>query len=70
MSKNPNIVIVGSFNVDITCYAERLPRHGETVFLDDVSIDDVERALGRRVVVVEQDGYCLADALFAQEEGE
>ena len=45
-------------------------RHGETVFLDDVSIDDVERALGRQVVVVEQDGYCLADALFAREEGE
>lgn len=45
-------------------------RHGETIFLDDVSIEDVERALGRRVVVVEQDGYCLADALFEQQEGE
>ena len=25
------IFVAGSFNVDITCYAPRIPRHGETV---------------------------------------
>ena len=38
-------------------------RHGERVFLDDVSLDDVERALGVPVIPVEQDGYELLDAM-------
>lgn len=37
-------------------------RHGETVFLDDLTVADVERALNVRVVQVPQDG---AELLFA-----
>lgn len=36
--KQAKIVVVGSFNVDITGYAERLPRNGETVFGRSVSM--------------------------------
>ena len=38
-------------------------RAGERVFLDDVSLDDVERELGVPVTAVEQDGYELLDAM-------
>lgn len=38
-------------------------RSGERVFLDDVSLDDVERELGVPVVPVAQDGYELLDAI-------
>jgi len=38
-------------------------RAGERVFLDDVSVDDVERELGVRVAAVAQDGYELLDAM-------
>lgn len=38
MSCSNKIFILGSFNVDITCYAERLPRHGETVFGSSVNM--------------------------------
>ena len=38
-------------------------RAGERVFLDDVSLDDVERELGVPVVPVAQDGYELLDAM-------
>ena len=38
-------------------------RSGERVFLDDVSVDDVERALGVPVTAVEQAGYELLDAM-------
>ena len=33
-----NIVVLGSFNVDVTGYAPRLPRNGETVFGDAVTM--------------------------------
>lgn len=39
-------------------------RSGERVFLDDVTVDDVERALNVQVTVVGQDGYELCDAMF------
>ena len=39
-------------------------RSGERVFLDDVTVDDVERELGVSVVAVAQDGYDLCDAMF------
>ena len=39
-------------------------RHGGDVFLDDISVEDVERELKRPVTVVEVDGYSLADAIF------
>lgn len=48
-------------------------RAGERVFLDDVTVDQVEAALGVPVTVVEaEDGFALADALLerdAPEEG-
>lgn len=39
-------------------------RHGDTVFLDDVTIEDVERELNVKAVVVQNDGYDLLDALL------
>ena len=42
-------------------------RAGERVFLDDVSLDDVERELGVPVTAVEQDGYELLDAMCGLE---
>ena len=39
-------------------------RHGETVFLDDVSLDDVERELGVAPTVVPQDGRELLKAVL------
>ena len=38
-------------------------RSGERVFLDDVTLDDVEEALGVPVIPVAQDGYELLDAM-------
>ncbi len=38
-------------------------RAGERVFLDDVTLDDVERELGVAVIPVAQDGYELLDAM-------
>ena len=38
-------------------------RSGERVFLDDVSLDDVERELGVSAIPVAQDGYELLDAI-------
>ena len=42
-------------------------RAGERVFLDDVSLDDVERELGVPVIPVAQDGYELLDAICGVE---
>ncbi len=39
-------------------------RHGETVFLDDVTVKDVEQELDVKAVVVPNDGYALLDALL------
>ncbi len=39
-------------------------RHGEPVFLDDVTVKEVEDALGVKAVVVPNDGYELLDALL------
>ena len=44
-------------------------RAGERVFLDDVSLDDVERELGVPVTPVAQDGYELLDAICGIEVG-
>ncbi len=43
-------------------------RHGEGVFLDDVTLEQVSRALGRPVEVSETDGYSLADVIFRKGE--
>ncbi len=42
-------------------------RHGEGVFLDDVTLDELSAALGRRVQVSETDGWSLAAAIFERE---
>ena len=42
-------------------------RAGERVFLDDVSLDDVERELGIPVTAVAQDGFELLDAVCGLE---
>jgi putative radical SAM enzyme (TIGR03279 family) len=41
-------------------------RHGEDVFLDDVSLQDLERALGVPVQPVEQDGAALLRAMLGK----
>ncbi|MCR5826395.1 MAG: DUF512 domain-containing protein [Oscillospiraceae bacterium] len=43
-------------------------RHGEGVFLDDVTLAQLSQALGRPVVVSETDGYSLVDTIFAKGE--
>lgn len=44
-------------------------RHGEDVFLDDVTLEDVKRELGVEVIPVNQDGFDLCDAIFEIREG-
>ena len=43
-------------------------RHGEGVFLDDVTLEQVSEALRRPVIVSETDGYSLVDTLFSKED--
>ncbi len=45
-------------------------RSGERVFLDDVSLDDVERELGVPAIPVAQDGYELLDAMLGIQNGQ
>lgn len=42
-------------------------RHGETVFLDDLSVEDVERELNVKVIQVPQDGADLLYAMLGEE---
>lgn len=44
--------------------SQNMLRHGETVFLDDVTLEEVERALGVPVIPVPQDGFELFEAVF------
>lgn len=44
-------------------------RHGEDVFLDNVTLDDVARELNVEVIPVNQDGFDLCDAIFDIREG-
>ena len=43
-------------------------RHGQDVFLDDVTLAQVEETLGVPVVPVDQDGFDLCDKIFETEE--
>ncbi len=43
---------------------QNMLRHGETVFLDDVTLAQVEEALGVPVVPVLQDGFAVFEAVF------
>ncbi len=40
-------------------------RHGDTIFLDNVTVEDVERELGVKAVIVPNDGYEFLDALLS-----
>ena len=42
-------------------------RHGETVFLDDYTVERLSRELGVPVQVVDEDGFALVDAMFVAE---
>ena len=44
--------------------SQTMLRHGETVFLDDVSVEEVSAALGVPVIPVAQDGFELFEAVF------
>ena len=44
-------------------------RHGEGVFLDDVTLEQLSAALRRPVQVSETDGYSLVDSIFSKEGG-
>ena len=43
---------------------QNMLRHEEGVFLDDVTIEDLERELNVKVVPVQQDGFALLDAML------
>lgn len=44
-------------------------RHGEDVFLDDITLGDVARELNVEVIPVNQDGFDLCDAIFDIRDG-
>ena len=44
-------------------------RHGENVFLDDVSVEDLECELGVKVIAVPNDGDALLSAMLGLEIG-
>ena len=44
--------------------AQNMLRHGETVFLDDVTLEEVEAQLGVPIIPVPQDGFDLFEAVF------
>jgi len=46
--------------------SETMLRHGETVFLDDVTLEELSEALGVPVVPVPQDGFELFDTIFEE----
>ncbi len=39
-------------------------RHGETVFLDDMTVEELSQGLGVPVIPVEQDGFDLFETIF------
>ena len=47
---------------------QNMLRHGEGVFLDDITVEDVERELGIKLVIVSQDGADFAEKIFNEEE--
>ena len=40
-------------------------RHGENVFLDDITLEEIEKELGVEITVVEPDGFAFCDAVEA-----
>jgi putative radical SAM enzyme (TIGR03279 family) len=52
---------------DVLLIPSNMLRMGEQVFLDDVTINDVEHALGMRVAAVESGGKEFLDAILSQD---
>lgn len=44
--------------------AQNTLRHGETVFLDDMTLEELSQGLGVPVIPVSQDGFALFEAIF------
>ena len=44
--------------------AQNTLRHGETVFLDDMTLEELSQGLGVPVIPVNQDGFDLFEAIF------
>jgi len=49
---------------DCLLLPEVLLRHGETVLLDDVTVDDIENALQTKICIVKSDGRSFLDAVL------
>ena len=56
----------GKINASRLLVPRNMLRHGETVFLDDVTIEQLERQLGVRVIAVESDGGEFLDAVLGR----
>ncbi len=53
---------------DTLIITKNMLRDGENVLLDDVTTDDIERELDRKIIAVGDDGYELLDAILGLEE--
>ena len=53
---------------DTLIITKNMLRDGENVLLDDVTTNDIEKALGVKIVAVADDGYELLDAILGTEE--
>ena len=49
---------------DTLIISKNMLRDGENVLLDDVTTDDIGKALGKKIVAVSDDGYELLDAIL------
>jgi len=49
---------------DAVIITKNMLRDGENVLLDDVTTDDIEKALGRKIIAVGDDGYELLEAIL------
>ncbi len=49
---------------DMLLLSSSMFRHGENVLLDDTTSEDIEKSLNTKVVIVENDGYSLLEALL------
>ena len=52
---------------DTLIITKNMLRDGENVFLDDITTEDIEKALGVKIIAVSDDGYELLDAIFGLE---
>ena len=52
---------------DILAIPQSMLRDGEDIFLDDSTVDDVEKALGMPIVPIMNDGYEFIEKLIGCE---